>query len=144
MNPVKPQTTANKDTSKLDPTVELRVGEDIFVLVFDYKVATAITRLTGLSPLVRGLYPILETHPEGLEICLWAMLTQMGPKWAVPTDQRNLKREEIQEWFEDLGFAQECVLKLFDALAAAMPKKADEEEGENGENPQTQAKEIVQ
>jgi hypothetical protein len=135
MNPVK--TPENKDVVKVDPIVELHVGDEVYVMVYDYRVATAITRATGFNPLVRGLYPILETVPEAVEMCLWAMLTQMQDKWPVPKDQRNLKREEIREWLEDLEFAQSVILLMFDAMVKAMPKKQAEVEDENSANPQT-------
>jgi hypothetical protein len=61
----------------------------------------------------------------------------MQDKWPVPKDQRNLKREEIREWLEDLEFAQSVILLMFDAMVKAMPKKQAEVEDENSANPQT-------
>ena len=119
-NPVNPSTAA-------DPVVLLPLGEEVYQLIYDYNVAKAIARWTGMNPLMQTLYPCLE-HPEGLEIALWSMLTQMGKKHDIPQDQRNIKREEVAEWCEDMGWLIEVAgPKLIECYQKNSPKRSKDE-----------------
>jgi hypothetical protein len=110
-----------------DPVVHLTVGEEVYQLLYDYSVAKAITRWTGVNPLITDLYDALKT-PEGLEISLWAMLTQMGKKHNIPQDQRNLKREEVAEWCENLEWLITVAgPKIIAAYLNSTPTKSKDE-----------------
>jgi hypothetical protein len=64
--------------------------------------------------------------PDGFEASLWAMLTQMGSKHEVPQDQRNIKREEVAQWFEENGIdwvMNEAGVKILECYAKAFPEK---------------------
>lgn len=103
--------TAERDETAADPVELVKVGGEIYTLVVDYSVIKTITRLTGINPLMRHLISCMETE-DGIEVCLWAMISQAGPNAEIPKDHRNLKRKTVAGWLEDIPFAVETATKM--------------------------------
>jgi hypothetical protein len=121
-----------------DPVVHLPVGEEVYQLIYDYNVAKAIARWTGVNPLISTLYPALET-PDGLEISIWACLTQMGKEHEVPQDQRNIKREEVVEWCHNLSWLIEIAgPAIIQAYLKSTPTRKKEDLPPDPNSPKTQ------
>ena len=83
-----------------NPVNYLKIGDEVYQLVADHSAMREIARLTGIHPYVQGNLTQVLNLPDGLEICLYAMLVKPGPKHQLPRKQRNLSRRIISDWFE--------------------------------------------
>lgn len=110
----------NTSQSATDPAVELTLPDgEVVDLIYDYRVGQAITRLTGVNPLLRGPLAAMST-PDGIHVCIWACITQPGEKWNIPKDYRNYKLEQILQWCEeDFDFVDRGASAVIAAARAA-------------------------
>lgn len=115
------ETTPATD-SIADPVVLFPLGEEQYQLVYDFNTNKSIARHLNINPMMQGL-DVALSHPDGVEVILWACLSQMGPKHQVPKEQRHLKLKSVVEWLEDPDTYFDAVRGITDAFRKWQPKQ---------------------
>lgn len=119
-----------------DPVVLFPYNGEQYQLVYDFHVNKTIARHLGINPMMQGFDQAIQ-HPDGLEIILWACLSQMGLGHQVPKEQRHLKLKTVTEWIMDPDVYFDATRAVVHAFNKFQPKRQPkQEEGEESHPPE--------